>query len=174
MKSYLEIQVPLQYDAPWLGSLRKAFKGIPVRWQKGYFHITMAFLDETPNDVDFTPMISERLQTVIAPTITFDKLDVFPTMSNDMYIVNLTCTNIPQSFENLVSRIRGEFKKRRAVIESDFRLHVTLGRIKNMSVNQSEIEKVLASVELPSFSLKLSNVIYRWFRGRTIGIWHLH
>ena len=174
MKSYLEIKVPLHYDAPWLESLRNAFKGIPVRWQKGYFHITMAFLDETPDDVDFNPVISEQLRTTIAPTLTFDKLDVFPTKSNDMYIVNLTCTNIPPSFENLVSRIRGEFEKRGAVIESDFKLHVTLGRIKELTISLKEIEKILSSAEMTPFTLKLSDLIYRWFRGRTIGLWHLH
>lgn len=174
MKSYLEIKVPLRYDVPWLKSLRNAFKGIPVRWQKGYFHITMAFLDETPDNVDFNPVISEPLRTAIVPTLTFDKLDVFPTKSNDMYIVNLTCTDIPQSFENLVSRIRGEFVKMGAVIESDFKLHVTLGRIKELTISQKEIEDILSSAEMRSFTLKLSDVIYRWFRGRTIGLWHLH
>ena len=174
MKSYLEIQVPLRYDALWFKALRNAFKGIPVRWQKGYFHITMAFLDETPSDVDFVPAISEQLRTFIAPTLTFDKLDVFSTMSGDMYIVNLTCTNIPQTFVNLVNKVRAEFEKQGAVIESDFRLHVTLGRIKDLTISQKEIEDMLAGVVLPSFSLKLPNVTYRWFRGRTIGEWHLH
>lgn len=174
MKSYLEIQVPLCYDAQWLESLRRAFKGIPVRWQKGYFHITMAFLDETPSDVDFTPMISKQLRTTIAPTITFDKLDVFPTRSNDMYIVNLTCTNVPKTFENLIDKIREEFVKRGAVIESKFRLHVTLGRIQNMAISQKGIERVLSAIALSSFTLQLADVEYRWFRGRTIGLWHLH
>ncbi len=174
MKSYLEIQVPLRYDALWFKALRDASKGMPARWQTAYFHITMAFLDETPSDVDLAPMIDEQLRTAIAPAITFDKLDVFSTMSNDMYIVNLTCTHVPNSFANLVSKIREEIQKCGAVIESDFRLHVTLGRIKSATVNLSEIEKVLASVDIPSFTLRLTDIDYRWFRGKTIGLWHLH
>ena len=173
MKSYLEIQVPLRYDALWFKALRNAFKGIPVRWQKGYFHITMAFLDETPSDVGFVPGIGEQLRTTTTPTLTFDKLDVFSTMSGEMYIVNLTCTNIPKTFGNLVSKVRAEFEKQGAVIESDFRLHVTLGRIQDTTINLTKIEKVLSSVELPSFSLELTNVTYRWFRGRTIRKWQL-
>jgi 2'-5' RNA ligase len=174
MKSYLEIQVPLRNDAQWFKTLREACKGIPVRWQKGYFHITMAFLDETPSDVDFVPVISEQLRTAIAPTLTFDKLDVFSTMSGDMYIVNLTCTNIPKTFEDLVNKVRAEFEKQGAVIESDFRLHVTLGRIKDLTISQKEIENILADVVLPSFTLQLPDILYRWFRGKAIGEWHLH
>lgn len=173
MKSYLEIQVPLRYDAQWFKTLREACKGIPVRWQKGYFHITMAFLDETPSDVDFVSVIGEQLRTTTAPTLTFDKLDVFSTMSGDMYIVNLTCRNISQTFVNLVNKVRAEFEKQGAVIESDFRLHVTLGRIKDLTISQKEIENILADVVLPLFTLQLPDIQYRWFRGRTIGEWHL-
>ena len=174
MKSYLEIQVPLRYDALWFKALRNAFKGIPVRWQKGYFHITMAFLDETPSDVNFIRVIGEQLRTTTAPTLTFDKLDVFSTMSDDMYVVNLTCRNIPQTFVNLVNIVRAEFENQGAVIESYFRLHVTLGRIKDLTISQKEIEDILAGVVLPSFTLQLSVIQYRWFRERTIGEWHLH
>ena len=59
MKSYLEIQVPLRYDAHWLEGLRTALHQINVRWQMGYYHITMAFLDETGyklmSDIGETP-----------------------------------------------------------------------------------------------------------------------
>ena len=47
MKTYLEIKVPIQYDVAWFAELRKALNGIPVKWQKGFFHITMVFIDET-------------------------------------------------------------------------------------------------------------------------------
>ena len=49
MKTYLEIKVPISYNAPWFSELRKALKDMPVHWQNGYYHITMAFLDETRN-----------------------------------------------------------------------------------------------------------------------------
>ena len=47
MKTYLEIKVPLRYDAIWFEELRRAFQQIEVKWQTGFFHITMAFIDDT-------------------------------------------------------------------------------------------------------------------------------
>ena len=58
MKTYLEIQVPLDYDHPWLAELRAACSHIPVRWQNGFFHITMAFIDDTPKDIDIQNIIN--------------------------------------------------------------------------------------------------------------------
>lgn len=46
-KSYLEIKVPISFDAPWFCELREALKEIPVRWQRNYYHITMAFINDT-------------------------------------------------------------------------------------------------------------------------------
>ena len=54
MKSYLEIYVPIQFDEPWFVELRNALTGVPVRWQTGYYHITMAFLNETPANTEET------------------------------------------------------------------------------------------------------------------------
>lgn len=165
MESYIEIEVPLRYDALWLMTLRNACEdnSIPVGWQSGHFHITMAFLEDTPSDVDFATVIDEQLRARLAPTLAFDKLDVFLTMSKDLYIVNLTCANIPKAFENLVCKIRDELEKRGAVMEADFKLHVTLGRIRGITIPQNKIEKVLSSVKLPSFTLRLHRVTYRWF-----------
>jgi len=38
MKTYLEIKVPLRYDAIWFEELRRAFQQIEVKWQTGFFH----------------------------------------------------------------------------------------------------------------------------------------
>ena len=89
MKTYLEIQVPLRYNASWFQELRFACQNIDVRWQMAYYHITMVFVDETPEDVDLRPLLEKHLKTFPAPTLTFDKLDVFTAMSG-MHIINLT------------------------------------------------------------------------------------
>jgi len=167
MKTYLEIQVPLRYDATWFQKLRLAYSNIDVRWQMAYHHITMAFVDETPEDVDLRPLLEKHLKTFPAPTLTFDKLDVFTAMSG-MHIVYLTATDIPQSFLSLIESIRSDMKTVGCVMDSLFRLHVTLGRVKETHIPLAVIQELTGSVSLSAFSLTLENVDYRVFRGKTI------
>ena len=167
MKTYLEIQVPLRYDASWFQKLRLAYSNIDVRWQMAYYHITMAFVDETPEDVDLRPLLEKHLKTFPAPTLNFDKLDVFTAMSG-MHIVYLTATDIPQSFLSLIENIRSDMKTVGCVMDSLFRLHVTLGRIKETLIPLAAIQELTGSIPLPAFSLTLENVDYRVFRGKTI------
>ena len=167
MKTYLEIQVPLRYDATWFQKLRLAYSNIDVRWQMAYHHITMAFVDETPEDVDLRPLLEKHLKTFPAPTLTFDKLDVFTAMSG-MHIVYLTATDIPQSFLSLIENIRSDMKTVGCVMDSLFRLHVTLGRVKDPHIQLATIQELMESVSLPAFSLTLEDVDYRIFRGKTL------
>ena len=167
MKTYLEIQVPLKFNASWFQDLRLACRNIDVRWQMAYHHITMAFVDETPDGVDLRSLLEKHLKTFPAPTLTFDKLDVFTAMSG-MHIVYLTATDIPQSFLSLIENIRSDMKAAGCVVDSWFRLHVTLGRVKDPHIHLATIQELTQSVSLPAFSLILEDVDYRVFRGRTM------
>lgn len=89
MKTYLEIQVPISPDAPWFQELRRSLANIPVRWQSGFYHITMAFLDDTPHGIDLCPIFRKHLRTAMAPVMTFDRLDYF-TATYGGYIIYLT------------------------------------------------------------------------------------
>lgn len=167
MKTYLEIQVPLKFNASWFQDLRLACRNIDVRWQMAYHHITMAFVDETPDGVDLRSLLEKHLKTFPAPTLTFDKLDVFTAMSG-MHIIYLTATDIPQSFLSLIENIRSDMNAAGCVMDSLFRLHVTLGRVKDPHIQLSAIQELTESVSLPAFSLSLEDVDYRFFRGETI------
>ena len=167
MKTYLEIKVPISYDAPWFAELRKALKDIPVHWQNGYYHITMAFLDETRNLAEVEAIMHKYLDNANAVSITFDKLDVFSTWS-DMFIVHLTATRIPEVFQSLVNRIRNELSLTSSKIQSDFRLHITLGRLSEPKANIDDIGFLIDAIDFPPLSLMLNEVEYREFRGRSI------
>lgn len=167
MKSYLEIQVPLRYDATWFQELRTVCQHIPVKWQTGYYHITMAFLDETPEKMDLRPILDKHLTTLAAPTLTFNKLDVF-TATSGMYIIHLTTSDVPQDLLSAIERIRIDLKAAGCRIESDFRLHVTLGRVKDANIELPDIQETIRLVNLPIFSLCLSDVDYRVFRGKVM------
>jgi 2'-5' RNA ligase len=167
MKTYLEIQVPLRYNASWFQELRLACRNIDVRWQMAYHHITMAFVDETPENIDIRPLLEKHLNAFPAPTLTFDKLDVFTAMSG-MHIIYLTATDVPQSFLSLIENIRSDMKTAGCVVDSWFRLHVTLGRVKDPHIQLATIQELMESVSLPAFSLTLEDVDYRIFRGKTL------
>lgn len=167
MKSYLEIQVPLRYNAKWFQELRAVCQHIPVKWQMGYYHITMAFLDETPADVDLQPILEKHLARLDAPTLCFDKLDAF-TANSGMHIIHLTATNVPLDFLSAIDHIRTDMKATGCRIESDFRLHVTLGRVKDVNINLSDIQESISSVSIPTFSLCLTDIDYRVFRGEVL------
>ena len=167
MKTYLEIQVPLRNDIAWFEELRNICKNIDVKWQMGYYHITMAFIDDTPIGVDFRPLLEKHFRTFAAPTLTFDKLDAFTAMSG-MHIIYLTATDIPQSFMSLVQSIRSDLKTAGCVMNSEFRLHVTLGRVKDPNVQLPTLHKLLETINVPASSMTLTDVDYRVFRSGTI------
>ena len=167
MKTYLEIQVPLKYNASWFQELRLACRNIDVKWQMAYHHITMAFVEEAPENIDLRPLLEKHLNMFPAPSLTFDKLDVFTAMSG-MHIIYLTATDVPQSFLSLIENIRSDMKAAGCVVDSWFRLHVTLGRVKDPHIQLADIQELTESVSLPAFSLTLEDVDYRAFRGKTI------
>ena len=167
MKTYLEIKVPIKYDDSWFEELRSHFAGIPVRWQKDWYHITMVFINDTPKGIDMRPILEKYLATVQAPTITFDQLDAFSTRSG-MHIIYLSASQVPEDFLALIKSICADMKAVGCVIQSDFMLHVTLGRVRSFGVKFSDIRRILGTVLLPSFTLTLTDVEYRVFRGGTI------
>ena len=167
MKTYLEIYVPISFDDSWFKQLRDALGRVVVRWQKGYYHITMAFLDVTPEDVNLIPFLEKHLKGMNAPTLTFDKLDVF-TGSSGTHIIYLTATVIPKDFLSVIDSIREELKAVGCRIDSPFRLHVTLGRVPDRRIKLNMLQNRVESVALDAFSLTLDKVDYRKYKGTTI------
>jgi 2'-5' RNA ligase len=167
MKTYLEIKVPISYSAPWFSELRKALKDMPVLWQKGYYHITVAFIDDTQHLSDVEAIMHKYLDHAHPVNITFDKLDVF-TAGNGMQIVYLGTNNIPEDFKTLVEDIRRDISCTHSSIQSDFKLHVTLGRITEPEADIDDVGFLIDEIDFKPFSLTLNEVEYRVFRGRSI------
>jgi 2'-5' RNA ligase len=172
MKSYIEIKVPIRFEDSWFRQLRDLLDGVDIRWQRGYYHITMAFLDETPERVNLIPGLNSLLSDATAPTITFDRLDAFAS-GYHRHVIHLTTTDAPADFLALVEDVRRHFKSKGCVIQSDFRLHVTLGRVQDPRMNVHQLKDIISQVELPTFTIDLTDVEYRIFRGKTLGQWKL-
>jgi len=173
MQSYIEIKVPIGWEEPWFEELRDRLNGVNIRWQRGYYHITMAFVDETPQGVDLITGLNHRLHQSTAPTLTFNTLDAFATGGGRRQVIYLTTTITPPDFQSLVDDIRNHFKVKGSVIQSDFRLHVTLGRVDDHRMNVTKLKKVISEVDVPPMTLTLTSVEFRIFRGKTLGLWTL-
>ena len=172
MKSYLEIKVPISFDDYWFRELRDLLDGVDIRWQRGYYHITMAFLDFAPDHVNLVPGLNNILDDAMAPTLTFDKLDAFAS-GYHRQIIHLTTTDAPADFLALVEDVRHYFKAMGCEIQSDFKLHVTLGRVQDARMNVRKLQDIISQVDLPTFTMELTEVEYRVFRGKSLGLWKL-
>ena len=172
MKSYIEIKVPIRYEDPWFEELRDLLDGVDIRWQRGYYHITMAFLDYAPDGVNLVPGLNGILEDAVAPVITFDKLDAFAS-GYHRQVIHLTTTDAPQDFLDLVDDIRQYFLAKGCKMQSDFKLHVTLGRVQDPRMNVHKLQDIISQVDLPTMTLTLTGVEYRVFRGKTLGLWRL-
>ena len=166
-KSYLEIKVPISFDVPWFCELREALKDIPVRWQRNYYHITMAFIYDTQHLPEVEAIMHKYLDNARPVTITFDTLDIFST-DTGMFNLNLTTSDLLDEFQRLVDDIRFDICCTNSDMQSDFRLHVTLGRITEPKNYIEEVGFLIDEIELKPFTLTLNEVEYRLFRGRSI------
>lgn len=172
MKTYLELKVPISFEDSWFEELRDLLDGVDIRWQRGYYHITMAFLDFAPDNVNLVPGLNGILEDAMAPTITFDKLDAFASGPHRQ-VIHLTTTDAPADFLALVEDVRRFFASKGCVMQSDFRLHVTLGRVQDPRMNVRKLKDIISQVQLPTFTMTLQDVEYRIFRGKTLGLWKL-
>ena len=166
-KTYLEIKVPIKFDDPWFERLRSHFTGIPVRWQKDFYHITIVFINDMPKGIDMRPLLEKHLATAQAPVITFDRLDAF-SINSGRCIIHLSTSYVPEDFLALTESICADMKAVGCAIHSDFMLHVTLGRANSFDVELSDLKDIIDRILPPSCTLTLTDLEYRVLRGRTI------
>ena|GEM_PF-705546 len=162
-ETYIEIEVPVRKSAGWLGELMQAMEEgfVPVRWQNGNYHITLAFLKKVPSIEEVIAIMNRHLASFEAPELTFDKLDAFGKRSGGG-VVFLTCSEVPESFLRMVDALRQDLEAAGCVIEADFKLHVTLGRVdKDVHVEADLLRELTESVDVPAFSLRLNVCNYK-------------
>lgn len=163
--TYLEIRVPLHHEDEVFRNLKHSFPEHlynQVNWQGHHYHITMAYLDESPDDVDVIAIMEKHMKALTAPRLTFDKLDVFTSPKN--HVIHLAATHVPQDFLDAIHAVRQELKDAGCVMKSDFRLHVTLGKVPCNEVDVADLQRAIANVEMPKpskLTFTLKNVDYR-------------
>jgi len=156
---YIEVEVPVREDALWFQQLRAkmAEQGVNVKWQNGHFHITVAFITDHPQFANLFLPMTHSVAWKVGPFLTFDKVNAFTTRSGQ-HIVYLTSSNPTHEFIDMVKRIREEFKAVGCEFSTDFKLHVTLGRVEANQIGLDVLQRILAEVAIPAFTLQLLKV----------------
>ena len=167
LKNYLAISVPLCQDAHWFSQLRGALSHVTVRWQKGHYHSTIAFMNEMPE----ASMLEEHFTRQTAPTLTFDKLDAFSTSSE--HILCITSSKPSEAFMSLVLTLRKQLIESKCLPPQDFLLHVTLARIPIKAIALDDLKALIAPICIPSFTMTLTEVKHIIYKGDTIKSWEL-
>ena len=176
MSNYLELIIPLRQSAKWFVNLRKAMAEakIPVKWQPGGFHLTVAFISNDRSVKALSIAFDKQLSGREAPVQTFDKVNAFIAKTGSEIIIHLTSTQLSPSLRSLVDSLRKDAFDAGADIENDFILHVTLGRIDAKKATLEQVRRIVESIQVPPFTLLLQKAEYRYFRGKSVQRWTMN
>ena len=165
-ENYLELEVPVDYDADWFKNLRAAVNqecgAEHVSWKKNNYHITVAFFKDDTHVGELKQTFDQIMNGSAAPELTFDEVDTFVTHDEKEYIVHLTSTHPSPEFIALVGKLHEAALKTGAELELDFRPHVTLARIAEEHAVIEDLMEVVGSIEVPPFTLALNEAEYRY------------
>ena len=176
MSNYLELKTPIRQSAKWFVNLRRAMAEakIPVRWQPGGFHLTVAFISNDNPVKALSVAFDKQLSGRQALLLTFDKVDAFEAKAGDEFILHLTTTQLSPTLQTLVDSLRKGAMNAGADIENDFILHVTLGRIDTKKATLEQVRQIAESIQVSPFTLLLQKAEYRYFRGKSIIRWTMN
>lgn len=176
MKNYLELKIPIQRNAQWYRELCDAMQDerIPVRWQNGFYHITVAFIHDDNHVKELRDAFIQILSGRQAPSITLDKLETFATQSGKEIVINLAPSHPSDELLSLINDIRTAAISSGSQISTDFIIHITLGRIDAQYATLDEVKDVITSVDYEPFTVSIRESEYRYFRGVTINRWTLN
>ena len=175
MKNYLELKIPVQRNAQWYRELCDALQDerIPVRWQNGFYHITVAFIHDDNHVKELRDTFAQFLSDRPSPSITLDKLEAFATQSGKEIVINLAPSRPSNELLALIDKIRIAAINSGSQISKDFFIHITLGRIDAQDATLDEVNEVISSVDFEPFTVSIREAEYRYFRGATINRWTL-
>ena len=173
VKSYLEVEIPLDHESEWYIDLKDFSRGMPINWQKGYWHITIVFIDATSDTEAVSEIIVRHLSSLGEQMIILDRLEAFTSTGGGTHIIHLSASDIPEEFLRTVKGIRKDLAECGCRIQSSFKLHVTLGRADASKLEPEEIKALLDEVDYTPFRVTLRKYNYRIFRGPVIREWEL-
>ena len=160
-ENYLEIHVGICTRAKWYLELQRKMKRLNVECKKYRFHITALFMNEDALKDELIEVFDRTLDHKYDPHLTFNKLEAFTSKSGRLHIVNLTSTQPEVGFRQLVEALRDSAIRQGVHIE-DYRLHVTIAKVPVNIISLEDLQKLIAGINLPEFTLALKTIEYRY------------
>lgn len=160
-QNYLEIHVGISTRAKWYLELQKKMNRLNVECKKSRFHITALFMNDDAQKDNLIDTFDRILSHSQAPRLTFNKLEAFTSKSGKEHVVNLTSTRPEVGFRQLVDNLRNCAIKLGTHIE-DYRLHVTIAKVPVSLISLEDLQKLIAEINLPEFTLVLKTIEYRY------------
>lgn len=174
MQNYLEIKIPIRYEAEWFKALRQEAeeRHIPVRWQHRYYHITVIFSYDDKKKEELKESFSRVIATHEAFTMTLDKIDAF---AASKHVIYLTASLPSLELNNLIDELRAEANQMHANIRPDFRLHITLGKVDSAAATIEQVQDLTGSIDVPAFNVRITELEYQYLDHSmpSIGKWHM-
>ena len=175
MKNYLELKVPLTWNANWFVYLRHTLKraGIDIKWKKmSTFHITAVFVEDIEHVVALRDVFDRVLGQSKAPSLTIDKIGVFQAKNTKKIIVHLDSTKKDEELMPLINALREGALQLGAHIE-DFLFHITLGESERIDIDLEQTQRIIDTIHIPTFTLHITQVEYRYYHSGSIRKWKL-
>jgi len=160
-QNYLEIHVGISTRAKWYLELQKKMNRLNVECKKSRFHITALFMNDDALKNEIIEAFDRTFDHRYDPHLTFNKLEAFTSKSGEEHVVNLTSTQPGVEFRKLVENLRNCAIKLGVHIE-DYRLHVTIAKVPVSLISLENLQKLIAEINLPEFTLVLKTIEYRY------------
>jgi len=174
-RNYLELKIPISQNAEWLTNLCDAMakEGIYVKWQNGWYHITVMFIYDNKHVKELQSAFDKILDNHEVPVMCLGELGVFTTRGGQQHVVYLTSSKPSMEVMSLIECLRGEAKSIGANIDPDFRLHISLGRIDAHAYIIEQVQNIIEKIKVPDFAIDINEAEYRYFRGDSIQRWQI-
>lgn len=162
METYIQTCVDINWDSGWFKYLRKILRGLKIQWQHGHYHITMAFIENTPDGVDVNGIAGRAIGACSFPLpMKFDTIGVFTAEKRGEHIIYLTASVPPEAFTTLVESLRRDLHAAGCSISyypGEFKLHITLGSIDRRKISLEDLQKCISEVKVAEPVIMLSRI----------------
>lgn len=175
--NYIEIEVPISSGSSWMDELHSELRRFDVKWQNGFYHITMAFMHNSTDEErkTITDIVDDVIASQNAFPMTFGELDAFTTRGKRTHVIYLRPTESNTAFNKMVNTLRSRISEVTTEMEPDFQLHVTLGRVDATNVTLQNLKKAIEYVDAPEDDIVLRKINHQTFKeyGKPIKSWNL-
>lgn len=157
---FLEFDVPVSYNDPWLQAVRRQLRGYGVKWQGKSFFITVLGLEDVPDNHGILYFLPARTRYHAAPSVAFDHLEAYISKSGKYIYVALAPSQPSEQLSEIIDQIRSYAQDRGCTITNTKRMSVSIGRISAMGKDLISLQQLLKTIQVPVCEYRIYNARY--------------